>query len=218
MIDAQKYKKWLRWLDTISHEMTLLVWSNNLYKEIREIVAANPAINTGNKFYDWLTRNYVHTTLMGLRRQLDRHKDAISLFKLLDDMKANYSLLTREYHLSLYSRDMRSLGERIFDQLSGEGRNTYPKEKIEADRQQLEGIAVFHKGFIDRRIAHYDKVNRLETLPTIQDLYNAVDHVEKTVIKYHLLLKAETLRLLPITQYDWKAIFRSPWITEEPSA
>jgi hypothetical protein len=216
MIDAQKYTKWLRWLETISHEVTLLVWSNNLYKEIREIVAANPAINTGNKFYDWLTRNYVHTALMGLRRQLDRHKDAISLRKLLDDMQVNCSLLTREHHLSLYAKEMRILGVRTFDQLSGAGRNTYPKEKIEADQQRLEEIDALHKEFIDRRIAHYDKVNRLGTLPTFQELYDAVDDVEKTVIKYHLLLKAETVLLLPITQYDWKVIFQSPWITEEP--
>jgi hypothetical protein len=93
MVDTQKYTKWLQWLETISHEVTLLVWSDDLYKEIREIVAANPIINMGNKFYDWLTRNYVHTTLMGLRRQLDRHRDAISLRKLLDDMQVNSSLL-----------------------------------------------------------------------------------------------------------------------------
>ena len=217
MVDAQKYTKWLRWLATISHEVTLLVWSGNLYKEMREIVAANPAINRGNKFYDWLTRNYVHTALMGLRRQLDRHRDAISLRKLLDDMQVNYSLLTREYHLSLYLNDMRILGERTFDQLSGEGQDIYPQEKIEADLQRLEEIDALHKEFIDRRIAHYDKVNRLGTLPTFQELYDAVNDMEKTVIKYHLLLKAETVRLLPITQYDWKVIFRSPWLTEEPS-
>lgn len=110
------------------------------------------------------------------------------------------------------------LGERIFDQLSGEGRNTYPKEKIEADQHRLKEIDDLHKEYIDRRIAHYDKVNRVGTLPTIQDLYNAVDDVEKTVIKYHLLLTAQTIRLLPYPQYDWKAIFRSPWITAEPSA
>jgi hypothetical protein len=196
----------------------LLVWSDDLYKEIREIVATNPAINIGNKFYDWLTRNYVHTTLMGLRRQLDRHRDAISLCKLLDDMQVNSNLLTREYHLSLYAKDMRILGERTFDQLSGDGQDTYPKEKLEADLQRLKEIDALHKEFIDRRLAHYDKATRLGTLSTMQDLYDAVGDVEKMVIKYHLLLKAETVRLLPIIQYDWKAIFRSPWITGNPSA
>ena len=112
---------------------------------------------------------------------------------------------------------MRILGERTFDQLSGEGQDIYPQEKIEADLQRLEEIDALHKEFIDRRIAHYDKVNRFGTLPTFQELYDAVDDMEKTVIKYHLLLKAETVRLLPITQYDWKVIFRSPWLTEEPS-
>jgi hypothetical protein len=173
------------------------------------------------------------------------------------------SLLTREYHLSLYAKDMSILGERTFDQLSGDGQDTYPKEQLStrtlfryhcalgactlgsaailaaseagetpalpgettqeflsrylaADLQRLQAIEALHKEFIDRRLAHYDKATRLGTLPTMQELYGAVGDVEKMVIKYHLLLKAETVRLLPITQYDWKAIFRSPWITENP--
>jgi len=66
--------------------------------------------------------------------------------------------------------------------------------------------------FTDKRIAHNDK-SMQKTLATFKDLDNSVDFLENLLKKYWLLFHAETLLNYPGTyQYDWKQIFRYPWI------
>jgi hypothetical protein len=160
MSSFQKVEKWTnRWLPTIRGEVTLLVFSNNVYSEISKAVIDNPNLNVANPFYNWLTRNYLHTTLMGVRRQVDQHNDAISLFKLLQDMKNNCSLLTRTNFLGLYENDpiwMEAAND-AFDDLAGNGLEVFPVEKLDADIERLNQIDCLYKEYIDRRIAHYDK-------------------------------------------------------------
>lgn len=209
---SQKIEKWKRWLQTIYNEVSLLVWSCNIYSETRQIVTDNLVINKHNRFYAWITRNYVHTTLMGIRRQVDNDRNTISLVNLLGDMKDNCSLLTREQHLILYSEGMNSLGNSTFDSLSGEAANVFPVTKLEKDLCDLERISDLHKSYIDRRIAHYDRVGQIQNLGTFQDLDDAVASFEQMVFRYYLLLIAEHVSLLPVPQYDWRVIFRQAWI------
>jgi hypothetical protein len=221
MSAEQKLKKWVKWLEIIKSEVSDLVWSSSIYSETREIIISNPVVNTGNRFYSWMNRNYVHTTLMGIRRQLDTHRDAVSLVKLLTDMKENCNFLTRECHLQqvflLFPPEMhmhmQRLGNKTYDDLAGKSANVFPIEKIEEDLQQLLKIEHLHKDYVDRRIAHYDKKENIETIGTYQDLYDAVAVFEGIVVKYYLLLNATTIILLPYLDYDWKDIFKQPWIS-----
>jgi hypothetical protein len=205
--------KWGRWLGKIYEEVTLLVWSKDIYDRIGEIVVGNPSINTANQFYRWLARNYVHTALMGIRRQADLDPNAISLIKLLEDMKNNFHLLTRAHYLSLYPSEMRELGNDDFDGLAGVDASEYPKEKIDADLIVLQKIKRLHGEFIDRRIAHLDRKNLLGEISTFKDLGQAIEQLETMVKEYYLLLTGSSvLRLSPIPQHDWETIFREPWI------
>ena len=46
-----------------------------------------------------------------------------------------------------------------------------------------------------------------------KDLDDAVDHLAKLITKYQLLLnQAGMPNLMPVVQYDWEAILRTPWI------
>jgi len=222
MSAEQKLKKWVKWLEIIKSEVSELVWSSSIYSETREIIISNPVVNTGNRFYSWMNRNYVHATLMGIRRQLDTHRDAVSLVNLLTDMKENCNFLTREYHLKqvylLYPSEMhihvQRVGNKTYDDLAGKAANVFPVDKIEDDLQQLLKIDHLHKNYVDRRIAHYDKRENIETIGTYQDLYDAVVVFEEIVVKYYLLLKATTTILLPVPDYDWKDIFKQSWISD----
>lgn len=198
----QKIEKWKKWLITISNEVRDLVRSCKIYSEIRQIVTSNPRINTSNLFYDWITRNYVDATLMGIRRQLDDHCDSVSLKNLLSDMKNNLDLLSRERHLALYSEERLCLGNKGFDSLAGEGINNFPLERLEQDIEQLEKIRSLHKTYVDRRIAHYDKVRKVEVIGTFKDLDNAVSSLEEIVSRYDLLIRANYMpSLLPLPTY-----------------
>ena len=98
MSTAQKIEKWAKWIQIIRDEVAYLAWSCNIYSETRQIVTDNPKISTFNHFYEWITRSHVHTTLMGIRRQLDSHCGTVSLENLLRDMRDNCNLLTRKQY------------------------------------------------------------------------------------------------------------------------
>ena len=165
-----KLEKWVKWLEIIKSEVSNLVWSSSIYSETREIIISNPVVNTGNRFYSWMNRNYVHTTLMGIRRQLDNGCDVVSLENLLTDMKKNCNFLTREHHLQqvflLFAPEMhihmQRVGNKTYDDLAGKSVNVFPVDKIEADLQQLLKIRNLHKKYVDKRIAHYDKKENIE--------------------------------------------------------
>jgi hypothetical protein len=222
MSAEQKLKKWVKWLEIIKSEVSGLVLSSSIYSETREIIISNPVVNTSNRFYSWMNKNYVHATLMGIRRQLDTHRDAVSLLNLLTDMKENCNFLTREHHLQqvylLHPSEMhihmQRVGNKTYDDLAGKSANIFPVEKIEGDLQQLLKIDHLHKNYVDRRIAHYDKRENIATIGTYQDLYDAVAFFEGIVVKYNLLLNATTIILLPYLDYNWKDIFKQPWISD----
>ena len=114
-----KICKWVRWLDRIEEELTLLVWSKSIYLELHEIIAKNPQIDHGNRFWDWISKNYVESSLMGIRRQIDKDPQTISLFNLIRDIEENSTLLTREFHNSLYGADWKSYSDELFGKLAG---------------------------------------------------------------------------------------------------
>ena len=59
------------------------------------------------------------------------------------------------------------------------------------------------------------KMEKPEDLPTIGDLDDCIDYLEKLFIKYYAIFYTGTYTtLLPTIQYPWKEIFEFPWITE----
>lgn len=201
-------------MDRIHEDIKFLVWYKTIYLELVDIITSNPEINTGNLFWDWISRNYVSSSLMGIRRQIDKDGRAISLVRLLDDVAGNANLLTRDFYTSLYPEDMQVLAHRHFDGLAGPSAAHYPHEKAEADAQLLTELGKSFRDYIDRRLAHADKAAEVR-IGTFKELYDGIDDIEKLFRKYYLLLTATDIRLIPVPQYDWKAIFRVPWIREE---
>ena len=211
-----KIKKWSGWLKNhIAPEVIQLLCQSNIYAETRQIVINNPAINTGNRFYEWIDINYVHTTLMGIRRQLDegsKHNKVASLKSLLLDMKENYNLLNRKRYLERYSDEMQSVGNKDYDNLAGESVNLFPVEKLEKDLNKLEDINNLHKTYIDKRLAHHEKITTLNPMGTYQDLDDAIMIFKEITVRYYLLLFATTIELITIPERDWKNIFSQAWI------
>lgn len=214
MSNDKKIQKWKNQLQVIREEVSNLVWSVDIYSETRQIVTDNPKISTGNRFYEWIMRNYVHATLMGIRRQVDTDRETICLESLLYDMKKYCHLLNRERHIALYDPEMRSLGDRTFDNLAGKTKDIFPVEMLEQDLRKLEQIRSLHKKYIDKRICHHDKVKEIEEIGTFQDLDDAVLILEKIVRSYYLLILAQDLNMRTNPDCDWKMIFKQTWISD----
>ncbi|NJN73810.1 MAG: hypothetical protein HC799_13880 [Limnothrix sp. RL_2_0] len=214
-MDTQKIEKWEKWIGLIFNEVSHLRSSNYLYNETRKMVSANPEINKGNVFYEWLTKNYITNMLMGIRRQLDSGKNTCSLVNLLQDFKKNCNLLNRAQHLSNYQQGWERKANQNFDDLAGKNIDVFPVEEIEKDIEKLESIKKKHLKYIDNRIAHYDKRGNVQALGTFKDLEEAILVFDRILNRYSLLVLARKLETRTSLSSEWKDIFLHPWIINE---
>lgn len=208
-----KYQKWLKSLGKIRSEISELVLSRHVFQRIYEIVTINQEINKGNLFYDWLSKNYGQSSLMGIRRLIDKDKKTLSLYVLLQDCLENNNKLSRKLHISLYSDEMKGLGENQFDDLAGKNNNSFPKSEIEKDIYKLDNIRELLKSHINKKIAHLDKKEHGK-IPTLLEIYNSVDTLVEIAHKYSLIITAVDHKFMPVIQNDWESIFKTPWINK----
>ena len=102
-----------------------------------------------------------------------------------------------------------------FDGLVGPRQPHVSPRAIAREIRTLEKKTYKLKRFVDKRIAHHDK-SRVRRLPTYQELENAIAYLELLVLRYLALFRAvHRQNLLPAWPYDWKKIFRYPWIPQE---
>jgi len=65
---------------------------------------------------------------------------------------------------------------------------------------------------VNKRVAHFDRAGFAE-LPTYAELDECLDYLEDLLKKYLAVFGAEGhTRIVPVWQFDWKEIFRRPWI------
>lgn len=209
--------KWRRQFETIKNEAQTLIIDHYIFKEVKTIIANNPTAKKGSSFHSWLGRLYSSAALIGIRRLTSRRRGDVSLWNLLEDIKERNQFISRDRHVALwleaYSNEESWLGvaNRDFDRLSGEGTDCLSKGAIKRDLAELKKVTETIKEFATGRVAHYSP-KEPAAAPTYGHLESAFECLEKLVIKYGILLNGSTAPLLPTWQYDWKAIFRAPWL------
>lgn len=234
---SQKLEKWLRWMETIHNEILALVQDANMFWEVQDIIRGNPRIQKPNAFYSYLARTYLSHALIGLRRQTKLQEDSISFVRLLDEIAKNPEELSRSYFNSHYPfsngpdldevigrTGLEAVGIVDSSQLKAiikmddfapyaeaSGAHVCP-QMVEDDRARLEAAAQKHEAFADKRIAHWDK-REPKVIPSFEELDDCIKLLDQTYVKYHLLFHAEAMdTLMPTYQYEWKRIFREPWL------
>jgi hypothetical protein len=75
-------------LDQVVQELTFAAHIDDVYWQVNAIIQANPEINRPNVFLDWLVFTYVDSIIVRLRRLAGRGKNTVSLWRLLENMKA----------------------------------------------------------------------------------------------------------------------------------
>jgi hypothetical protein len=210
----QLIDKWNRWIKIIYKDLQGLLIMRHIFWEVQEIIKRNDRIQKRSTFYKWMGSTYSASVSVGIRRQVDERRDSVSLLRLLSDMKRNPTALTRERHRSLYSPENLKVGlaDRCFDKYSGTGKAHADANKIEADIEKLKTATAEVKHYVDKSVAHMN-ASRLTRIPKFRNVDFALNLLEGLLKKYLLLLHADAhTSILPVWQYDWKAIFREPWI------
>lgn len=219
MTDDDRRTRALGWLKVIYADVQHLIVDHHIFWEVQDIIKANPTLaKTPSHFFQWMGTNFIAAEAVGVRRQGDPDKHAVSLRRLLEELKQSPHLFSRSYFLSLYgAHHPRDLAERDYDNVAGRGRNELDPARIQQDIDVLISKSDAIRHYVNKRIAHYDFRGMAKPRPTFNDLKDSLDHLESLVKKYYFAMKASWVdRLLPTFQYDWQEIFSIPWI-ERPA-
>jgi hypothetical protein len=204
-------EKWNSWLDIIQADIQNVLTNHHIYLEVQEIINKNPKIQIGSAFYELMADVYHESMVMGIRRQLDNRKDSISLKRLLDEIIQNTEILSRNHYVKLYKILPSHIAHRDFDNLAGEGREYFEPIIAKEDLRLLELKAKNLKTFGNKKIAHMDK-SELNELPTYGELNDCIEYLKVLIEKYLRIFRAGSYEIIPAFQYDWKEIFKYPWI------
>jgi hypothetical protein len=100
-----KRRQWLEWIDGDEHHAIWLVLSSMIWRDVSFGVLAHLATTDENSSLnaslvaEALLDGYVANQVLAIRRLLDRHRDIISLRRLVTDLKSHFHLFTRENYV-----------------------------------------------------------------------------------------------------------------------
>jgi len=205
--------KWIRWLDVIEWNVQSLVLYKHMFWEIQGIISANPNVQLNSAFHRYMGDTYVAFAAMGVRRQLKIDSQSISMARLLCELGNDPKRITLDYYLGLQPDSrFHPLIKSTFRQYCEGNQNHISSKKVQRDLLRLKSISRDVEDFADRRIAHSDS-REPKRSPQFSDLNESIDKLNKLYSKYYLLLTGNSISsLMPTFQYDWKAIFKVPWI------
>lgn len=227
-VKSQKLEKWIEWMEKIQVDIAPLLSDVKVFWEVQDIIRQNPHIQKPSYFYHYLERSYVSHASAGVRRQIRPQKDSISFVGLLKDIAENPNELSFSYYLSTRNSESdfqcfqrsgipfsyREMIEEEFKRYADPNCEHVCPKMVNSDLKKLKEAAKSWMDFADKRIAHWDK-REPKSVPTYPQLDNCLKLLDETYVKYYLLLYADSTQTLDATfQYDWKAIFREPWLVK----
>jgi len=203
-------------LKRITDALSELRSNQHIFRGFMEIVESNPALPKNNLFIVWAWENYLFAAAMGVRRQISIKYDDVSLVNLLEDIKKEPAVLSRQRFISLFKgtgfeTDFAYINL-CFNKLVSEGKDSLDSADIDKDISCLNETAQSLKVYATKTLAHAGRdAESIKTLPTIKDLDDSIDLFEKMLNKYYGILNAGGIELPKVAQVLWKEIFLKPW-------
>jgi len=205
--------KWTKWLKVIHDDIQSLLINRNIFWEVQKIIRNNKDIQKPSSFYQYLGDTYVAYSAIAIRRQIKHDNQSISFARLLSEIMEDPIPLSRTYFKSLYVGSVvETFADRDFDKFTGANKDHICPRMVRNDLEALKLQAKKIEDFADKRIAHHDK-KQPKSLPTFSEVDDCINLLDQLYVKYHLVFHASSMTsLMPVYQYDWKAIFEVPWL------
>lgn len=207
-------KKWLDWYEQIAGDSANMLLCRKMFFDLHELIQKNPKLQEPDFFHEYMRDTYIAHICSGIRRQFKDSADSISLARLLREISEHPSFLSRQRFRSLFAPGLTDRADDIFDQFSGRGKQHIDPSIVSSDLTKLRTVSRRSESFIDRRVSHLDK-RTPERYPTYDDIDDAVNLIDSLMVKYGLILRAESQEtMMPTVQEGWLGIFRTPWVIE----
>jgi hypothetical protein len=218
-------KAWLRWCDQVAKiklDLGSLVNDEAYQTSFRAIVNDNLhwiQLHHGTYFCEFVFRCYVPRAAMAIRRQTKIDPDAVSLMRLMEQIRTCAAQLTYDFYLSRHPPDTERAKaghpewqRSTFSLLSADGKCVDPS-LVETDMEGARALNAGIEALADRTIAHLDKHGFQETV-TWKDLTAAVANFNALACKYIAFLTGSGYTTLKAeVQANWKLIFAYPFMS-----
>lgn len=200
-------------MKVIHDDIQSLLVNRNIFWEVQKIIKNNKAIQKPSTFYKYLGDTYVAYSAIAIRRQIKNDKRSISFVRLLTEIMEDPKPLSRTYFKSFYvGSTVETFADSDFDKIAGANKDHICPVMVRNDLEALKLHATKIEDFADKRIAHHDK-KQPKNLPTFNEVDDCINLLDQMYVKYHLVFHASAMTtLMPVYQYDWKAIFLVPWL------
>lgn len=208
------YKKWDTWIDHLDREIIQLFEQRQMFWEVQEIIQKNERIQSPSDFHFWMAVWYTTSLSVAVRRQCDNDKNVISYRRLLEGIRANPQAISRTRFLTKFADHNYTTEDanEDFENYAGKGCEYIDLAIVDQDIKELEAAAAIVKTYVDKRIAHHEKIE-FEDIPKYEDLHKAIEHLGHLHRKYFSLFRCLGIaNLVPTKHYEWKTIFLYPWI------
>jgi hypothetical protein len=214
--DDSRYDAWTRVVERIYREQVGHAWGHYLFRLLRAVFTTNQRLSEeGGFLFEWMVSNYVDSTLMLLRRELDLQAGTENLRNLLFDMIEHPTVVTRERYLSRWGDGSvhRLVANRVFDRFVGspEADHAAP-DVIRADLERVSTSAEHLRRYAEQTRAHRSPERRVDTAGmTFEALHEAIADVRDVIEKYYALLTQRSIaQWEPVPQYDTLGAFLGP--------
>jgi len=197
----------------IENEVSQLVEDKYVFEKYKEYIEKSENIDKQSEFLFWVAKNYQILSVINVYKQVDERNDVESLVNLLEDIKKLKDNFSLDWFVRKYPKWMRGNGENDFKQFSVKGNKRISIKKIDEDikkikyaikgkrfgtkRQSIESLAKYRH----KRGAHFANDKKKAVVP-VKKIFEAIDLLEKMVIKYNLLLNQTRMNTLLSSNID----------------
>ncbi len=118
MTEEERFTAWTVWVRKIAGNVQDLLERRSIFREVQRLVDANPRLQTPNVFFAWLASNYASAAVMRVRREMDKASRAVSLVRLLRDIRRHPQILSWNRVMAAHPPENRERARTAFGTLT----------------------------------------------------------------------------------------------------
>ena len=199
----------------MSSDLSDLFRRQEIFWQLQEIAKENSAILKNGAFFAWMCNNYIDSFAIRTRAYVDQSKGSHSLWRLLFENLENPGAINITTHANLYRNTPygAEFGRTCFKNCIGKNATVLSSHAIRRDLRALEDTSERLRRFVNKRVAHRNRLGAIRKIPTFNDVDNSLAVIDRIFCKYNLLLSASGMDSCRATaQYDWRHVLWHPWI------
>ena len=209
--ETELARKWVAWLGDIDADLTDIAWVRLVWRAEEAMLREHDDLPPSDIFHV-RARNYGVAQAVGVRRQIDKRTDIISLRRLLDELQTHPEEISRDFYVGRAEWGIQWKAHQEFDDWAGEGGAVLDVGVVAANVSLLEAATDKVRVYVNKHVAHSDTKKSEWEAPTFAELDEAIDALFELFCRYQtLFIGVGRVVMALVPQYDLLAPYDRPW-------